>query len=282
VTNDGYVFTIDENVGSVFTGNTLKLKAGWNWIGNSYQFYQSISEVFEGNAFTNGDMVQSKDAFATWNGSGWVGSLKYVTPGQGLLLNLKKAMDVKLKGENRMKQNYTQPAGARAMDDDSWLLVQGSQFMDNVQRSTVGSRFADNMAMIAQVDGVTDPLRTTIFALVDDECRGVSVADADRLFITIHGNMGETVHFIAYDQLTGLYHPINNQCQLSPMTGTLDHPFLLHASDATSVDPVMLSTGQAEEIYDLQGRKLHSNASKPGKGIYIVRPAGKNGKKMVR
>jgi hypothetical protein len=272
VTNEGLVFTIDEKVGSVFTGKTLKLKAGWNWIGNSYQYYQPISEVFNGNAFTSGDIVQAKDAFATWNGSGWVGSLKYVTPGQGLLLHLNKAMDVKLKGENLMKQNFTQPAGARAAIHHSALTA----------HEVAACRFADNMAMIARVDGVTDPLRTTILAFVDDECRGVSVVDADRLFITIHGNMGERVSFVAYDQLTGLYHPVNNQCLLSPMTGTLEHPFLLHASDATSVEPLMFRAGQTEEVYDLQGRKLNVNANKPGKGVYIVRPAGKNGKKLVR
>ena len=259
---DYYMLNGGSPAGSV-SSHQVRTRSGWNWIGNPYQYFQTVSDIFNGNTFTNGDMVKTKDAFATYNGTTWTG-LEYITPGQGMLLYVQNAGTVALNDEFRLTQRQTIPAGARAT---SFYGPQPWQFDD--------SQFDDNMAMIARVSSVDDPRQCTVWAFVDGECRGRGNIVGDLQFITVHGTPGEHVTFLVYDNKTGQFHNVYEERTLRPISGTLQAPVVLHAGQVAAIDDITnsLNNGAANGYYDLQGRKVE----KAHKGVYIH-----NGRKLVK
>jgi len=259
---DYYMLNAGSPVGSI--GNhKVRTHTGWNWIGNPYQYFQTVSDIFNGNTFTNGDMVKTKEAFATYNGTAWTG-LEYITPGQGMLLYVQNEGTVTLNDEFLLAQRQTIPAGARARN---FYGPQPWQFDD--------SQFDDNMAMIARVSSVDDPRQCTVWAFVDGECRGRGNIVGDLQFITVHGTPGEHVTFLVYDNKTGQFHNVYEERTLRPISGSLQAPVVLHAGQVTAIDDITtsLNNGTASGYYDLQGRKVE----KAHKGVYIH-----NGRKFVK
>lgn len=242
-----------------------ELRKGWNWIGNPYQYYQLVNEIFGTTNFSEGDMLKSKESFATYTAAnGWVGTLRYVTPGQGLLLYKQEAGTTMMTAEGSMNQNETMSATARVRGDYEpcpWRIY--------------SSEYEDNMAMVAQVNGVDDPCRTTLWAFVGDECRGRGEVIGDCQFITVHGNPGEKVTFRLYDQLTGRFHSVYGHCVLSSMQGTVKSPVPLHVGSViTDINSLYQEDDvKDDQLYDLQGRRVGSVLAK---GIYV-----KNGKKVI-
>lgn len=168
VPGDGYSFTIAaDQYASLFTGKTIEVKAGWNWIGNPYQYCQPIKDVFKGNTFTQGDMICSQDAYATWDGSKWVGKLTHLTPGQGLLLMLNKAGNIKLNDETTMEQILTAPAE----HSDNLPVATAGEGMDRFHSSTV---YYINVQDSKGKSMNNDMAETCIQAYVGDELRGMS------------------------------------------------------------------------------------------------------------
>ena len=259
---DYYMSNSGSSTGTI--GNhQLYTRTGWNWIGNPYQYFQTVSDIFNGNTFTSGDIVKTKDAFATYNGTTWTG-LEYITPGQGMLLYVQNAGTVTLNDEFRLTQRQTIPAGARAM------TVYGPQ-----PWQIDDSRYDDNMAMIARVSSVNDPRQCTVWAFVDGECRGRGIIVGDLQFITVHGTPGEHVTFLVYDNQTGQFHSVFEERTLRPISGSLQAPVVLHAGQAAAIDDIAAdpANATANGYYDLQGRKVE----KARKGVYIH-----NGHKLVK
>lgn len=249
------------------SGYTYNTRVGWNWIGNPYQYYQKLSDALAGNSFTSGDMVKGKNAFATYTGTGWSGSLTHFIPGEGVLLKVQAAGTVVLHSEYDFNQNTT-PASARAShknaEPEPWTIDD--------------SRFDDNMALIARVSGVNDESKVCVWAFVGDECRGRSVFDNGRHFITIHGTPGETVRFLAYDGCTNAFHEVAETIKLSAIGGTFNNPFILHERGIVSaIDRVVGETVPASSVpvYDMEGRRIDHSPLK--KGVYI-----QQGKKIIK
>lgn len=244
-----------------FSVNTV---VGWNWVGNPYQYYQSVNDIFPGVVFTEGDIIKSKNAAAHYSNGQWTGDLKYLAPGEGILLKVQNAGTVTFVSEDGLAQNMAEPAGARDMLSDEptpWTVD--------------GSPFDDNMAMVAQIYGVNDPSRVTLWAFVGNECRGRGVAIGDRQYITVHGNVGEKVTFMLYDALTRHFHEVYGSRSLASSLGTVAAPTALHAGKAvTAIETVTIGQKGDGRFYDLQGRPV--NDSNMTKGIYVT-----NGKKMV-
>ena len=260
-------FAIDNINGylqNVTYSNNVNTVKGWNWVGNPYQYYQSVNDIFPGVAFTEGDIIKSKNAAAHYSSGHWTGELKYLTPGEGILLKVQNPGVVTFAAEGDMAQNTVEPAGVRDMIGDQptpW----------NVD----GSPFDDNMAMVAQIYGVNDPSRVTLWAFVGNECRGRGVAIDGRQFITVHGNVGEKVTFYLYDALTNHFHEVFGSRSLASSLGTVAAPVALHAGKAvTAIESITISPKDNGKFYDLQGRPVKD--SNMTKGIYVS-----NGKKMV-
>lgn len=250
------------------TGTDLSCRKGWNWVGNIYQYYQPLNSIFSNYPFTKGDIIKCKNAFATYDGSQWQGTLRYLAPGEGMLIYLQKAGTVKFTPEFNLSQNLTLPQTSRSQSSISDL--QSPTF------SVDGSKFDDNMAMIAYVGNVDDPTQVTLYAFVGDECRGCGEAIGDRQFITVHGQAGETVTFKVFDPLTGNLHDIFGSRQWQPLMGSISAPVSLYAGQVSGIEEMEDGRCKMEDsVYDLQGRRIGSAQLK--KGVYI-----QHGKKHIR
>jgi hypothetical protein len=247
-------------------GDVRTTRKGWNWIGNPYQYYQSLADVLADNTFTEGDIVKAKEAFATYSAAnGWTGSLTHLTPGDAVLLYVQTAGTVTLKPEFSFAQQTAQQAApARSLSEEPapWAIDH--------------RRFDDNMSMVARVQNVDDPSRVTLWAFVGGECRGRGVAVGDRQFITVHGQPGERVSFVVYDQLTGQFHSVYGTRTLTSISGSLDAPIPMYAGQVTAIETISATTSNdaAAATYDLGGRTV--GTSSPAKGVYI-----RGGRKIV-
>jgi hypothetical protein len=243
------------------SGSESEVHAGWNWIGNPYQYYQNVNDIFAGGEFVEGDVVKTKTQFASFDGQQWQPAIT-VEPGQGMILYKKTEGVLSFASEFGLAQNTAKPATARSASPDLWKIDD--------------SRFDDNMAMVAYVGALPDASQVTLWAFVGDECRGRSVTVGDRQFITIHGQQGERITFKVYDQTTGQLRQIVGSRLFTAMSGTVKEPVALYAGPViTGIEAPSSSVAlptQQTETYDLQGRRV-SNATK---GLYI-----QNGRKVV-
>ena len=158
------------------------------------------------------------------------------------------------------------------------LNEQGYKSIETEPWTIDDSRFDDNMALIASVSGVNDESKVCVWAFVGDECRGRSVFDDGRHFITIHGTTGETVRFLTYDGCTNAFHEVPETIRLAESGGSFDNPVILHEGGVvTAIDRVVGETApeSSAPVYNLEGRRVNHSSLK--KGIYI-----QQGKKIIK
>ena len=66
---------------------SITISNGPNWIGFPFSESMSVTETFAEFEAVIGDMIKSKDAYTTYNGTRWRGSLTTLEPGQGYIYN---------------------------------------------------------------------------------------------------------------------------------------------------------------------------------------------------
>jgi hypothetical protein len=241
---------------------------GWNWIGNPYQYYQSLEEIFGNTNFSEGDQIKGKTQFAEYTGGHWTGSLTYLTPGEGYLFKKAKSGNINFVREFKLAQATSAPASSRAAANNGTDLWE----IDDTP-------YADNMSMVAQVNSVTDASHCTLWAFVGDECRGKGVAVGDRQFITIHGVAGETVRFYVYDESSRLLHSVYGTQVLEEGRGTYNAPVMLYAGNSVNaIEGIEAPATGTQQMYDLQGRAV----KEAGKGLYMVVKQTADGKRVVK
>ena len=279
-TSDQY-WELNRNEGMIGFGT----RKGWNWLTPPYQYYHSLQgdeELFVNTTFTTGDIIYAKDAFATCDGTKWTGSLHYLKPGEGVLFYLNEANEIMFYNEHGMAQQLTPPATARAAETTYPALY-------SVQAP---ERFDDNMSMIAAVCGVTDNHNCQVWAFVDGECRGIGETIGDRVFITVHGNMGEKATFRVLDSLTGQLYETYGTCTLSQLSGTMKAPVCLITTSPTAIGDATAYTETTSILTDAGGKVLYESPTACMKqlslphGIYMLTTTLPSGqmvtKKIVR
>ena len=135
--------------------------------------------------------------------------------------------------------------------------------------------YADNMAMVAVVDGLENPEDFTIGVFVNDECRGRGHVVKDNvMFINAVGQSGEQMTFKLVNNATGEIVNLDSTLKYALRQGSLSAPVVLSGAEVTGIMETMADAQQSadESIYDLSGRRV----DKMQKGIYIV-----NGKKVL-
>ena len=238
------------------------MHAGWNWIGNPYQYWQDLNTIFSDDSqFDEDDMVKFKSQFAVYANGQWQPNI-YVEPGQGMLVYKHSEGQAKFNTEYSMEQRQSEPTQTRQMSH----FTAGMWPVDE-------SRFADNMAMVAYINSVSDPSAVTLLAFADGECRGRGIGVGTLQFITIHGQMGDKFTFKVLDHVTGELRQVAGEYPFTAMSGTVGNPVLLQAGSAiTAIYNVYGDKTMADDaVYDLQGRCIDSSASQHlyKKGIYI-------------
>lgn len=235
----------------------VSIEKGWNWLFNPYEFNHGLDELdsYASWAFNlpAGSMIVSKaDGFASVTEDGeWEGTLKSLKSGQGYML-FNNGDPVTLMWPDEMIVGI--PWGES--DETEQVVSRISSRAGAVQQPD-DSRFADNMCVTATALGLGNDM--VIEAYVDNELRGRGIPVNGRFYIQVHGNTGETVRFVAIDNMTGERTVLENRVEFAPMARTVLEPLLLDDR----------SGQETEEAYDLQGRKINPEDAR--QGLFIIK-----------
>lgn len=242
-----------------FENPTIYLGPKWNWIGNPYQYQQSISAAFGRTGYDEGDMIISKNGqFTTYNNGVWSGTLTSFVPGQGYLFyNNGEKSEINLIAEAKLGSGIASAKSAVAKSS-VW--------------SYDHSKFADNMPVIATISNIDNTARYTVGAFVGSECRGEGECVNGKFYIGVHGKAGEKVNFKLYDQYTGEYTDVESTMTMGKMAGSYANPVVLEADvTTTGVATAVSAIATADaQLYNAAGQRV--NAAQKG---FVI---SKNGK----
>ena len=212
----------------------ITLKSNWNWIGYPCTNTMSVDSAFSNLTPNNGDQVKSASSFTTYNSAlhMWIGSLKNITPGMGLLYK-----------NTGSQTSFTYPTGSRG--GSAWNANLDEN--DNHWQADAHA-YPNNMTVTAvvELDGVELAAEHyEIAAFANGECRGsaklmyVEPLNRHMAFLTIHGEDAVELSFGLYDSQTGTerYDADNLVTYTNNATlGEPDEPYVVSFRGLTGVD----------------------------------------------
>jgi hypothetical protein len=250
-----------------------QISKGYNWINNPYEFdipASRIDEFFGANFTpTDGDMIITLESgTAHYSDGEWVALDGFaLQAGKGLIYfsNAETAEQMTIDfNRNLAPQAEAAPVkGVRDLEDN----MAADLFQYNPHA------FADNMAMVATIEGLENPENYTLGVFVGDECRGRGQVVKDgKMLVSAVGKVGERLSFKLANNRTGEVTDLEDTMTYSLIKGSLKAPVQLSGTTVTGIAKTM-DEAQDEAIYDMSGRRVE----KMQKGIYIV-----GGKKVLK
>ena len=299
---------IDHNiVGTMIDTRTATqtIYPGWNWIGPLSIYNLSLEEAFADLNPTRGDMIKSKTQVAFYDGYKWEGDLTAVIPGMGYYYKSEGNKAVTFHYPT-IDASYVQaaPPVMRAPEQLPFTPVDHHQF-------------SDNMNVVARIvkDGV-DVDDLCLAAFVDGECRGVTTATDDGLYLlTIAGNAdeaGKNVYFATVYGGEKVWFVERLQWLSDWIYGDLEQPHLFDIDKTSGIDGVISSSSisitpavvtdvinvragdilQEVNVYNVNGKLLDHftpddnqatlNLSHLIDGVYFIEARTLNGSRAIK
>lgn len=284
---DNYEFVVGESMlneeGRV---EDITLEHGWNWKSYPYEYAYYVSDIFEAEKFNEGDKILSKnDGFVTLTNGIWEGNLDMLKPNQGYLIysTIETGEQVAVKMPNRYELE-------QGTFENRSQAPQRERLVWNYD----GSRFANTMAIIGQID-VQDAEDYTIGAFVGDECRGKGKFVNGKAYITAAGEPGDMVTLRLYNQWTGEYVEVLGEVAFTDIAGSAKEPIRFSAVE-TGVDHLSAATLTIQanvayasgdiQVYDAQGKLVAEGYQRVdlnhlNQGVYMVK-SGDQSRKIVK
>ena len=168
---------------------SINIVSGWNWLGFPSQKQVGVKEALSSLTLSTNDMIKSQQKFAVYdNVIGWMGSLDYLEPGKGYMINVSKAGKLTISGSSTKS--------ALIMDDGLPKYP----------------TTANNMTMIAELD-VPNSESYNLYAYHTDALCGaavpIRVLERSLYFISINSDPGSKIMFKIDDKYNEL--TINEQ-----------------------------------------------------------------------
>lgn len=275
-------------------GRSVALDPRWNWVSNPYCTAHSLSEVFGNVVLAENSEIRSKNGgFATYTENGWEGSLTIIEPGEAYLIYNagEQQVSATLPAENSFAQTSTseasvQQAGIYSIAKSVWEYD--------------GSRFADNMSIIAKGTSALEQNRYSIGAFVAGECRGEGKMIGERFYITVHGATGDKIELKLYDMITDEIIDLASVLTFASSAGTYSQPYPIDTNNVSGINDVNVEGGVvvnidgdnivvcgAEEddvkVYNACGMQVPATGI--SSGVYLVKvntPQGVVTKKIIK
>ena len=198
------------------SASAIPVYAGWNWLGYPVNQVMSLDEALAFYDANEGDYIVGQDGFAEFAEGQWKGKLS-LKPGQGYLFKAVNSGDlvfnntvVSVANSRMGKRNY--------LINSPWAPAKYAY--PNVMPFTA-ELFADGEKVNAE-DYV-------VGAFADTECRGVGQWLEDRLVMTVYGDRGEDIRFVAKRLSDDTYYDITEQLAFADdNVGTWRAPFALN------------------------------------------------------
>ena len=239
------------------------VKKGYNWIGYPNEWDITIdqfNELNEMNRPEDGDKIIGKNGFAEFDAAEnmWLAQDGfYLQAGKGYLYYSNSEEEEKeLNFEYFTMVPEAREVAARQLEKKVWNYDAGA--------------FADNMAVVARIEGLENPENYSIGAFVNGECRGEgSVVSKGRMMISVAGIAGEKVTFRLYNKVTGEFADVAETVKYAQTLGSLKAPLALTVPEVTGISSVVATDKvQAEGVYDMNGRRVNSMTQS---GVYVVK-----------
>ncbi|MBO4663378.1 MAG: hypothetical protein J5663_03085 [Bacteroidaceae bacterium] len=249
-----------------------QIRKGYNWFNNPYQLDITLSQLSEALVITpsQGDKVIGKNAFAEYDGTQWQASSSFLLEaGKGYIYYSTSSSNKSMSFKSNI--GYTCNSSVNTLV--SMPNTSGSR--SRIKETGVpspwsydDSQFADNMVIVASLDGIDNPANYSIGAFVGDECRGEGEAsESGRMFISVASKAGETISFKLYDKHTGEMTDLNESLAYAGFVGSISKPVDLTSDVVTTgVSNVNAVDAHIVEIHDMTGRKVNTM----GRGTYLV------------
>lgn len=245
---------------------TPTVKKGYNWIGYPCEWDITIDQFNTLNEWNNpsdGDKIIGKTGFAEYDAVEglWLAQEGFtLQAGKGYLYYSNNEEEHELNLIYR-PEDMAQVRLPR--------LAAASRQLNNVWKYDAGA-FADNMAVVARIEGLENPENYSIGAFVNGECRGEgSVVSNGRMMISVAGTAGEKVSFRIYNKATGEFADVAETVKYAQTLGSLKAPLALTVPEVTGISSVVAADKvQTEGIYDMNGRRINSMTQS---GVYVVK-----------
>ena len=245
---------------------TPTVKRGYNWIGYPCEWDITIDQFNTLNEWNNpsdGDKIIGKTGFAEYDAVEglWLAQEGFtLQAGKGYLYysNNEEENELNLIYRYESAEEVRLPRQAAA-----------SRQFNNVWKYDAGA-FADNMAVVARIEGLENTENYSIGAFVNGECRGEgSVVSNGRMMISVAGTAGEKVSFRIYNKATGEFADVAETVKYAQTLGSLKAPLALTVPEVTGISSVVAADKvQTEGIYDMNGRRINSMTQS---GVYVVK-----------
>lgn len=239
---------------------TLTIGPGWNYISYLPMVNMSVTDALKGYKAENGDVIKSQDAFATYStDNGWEGDLTTMTVGRGYMLK---------RGVNASQVSFTYPV---------------EYFGSSVKAAAPAKsyRYADNMNIIGEVEGINVEDGDSLVAYVNGEIRGASRLERNhKVFLTIQGDEDAKVAMVLVRD-GEIIATASNMIgyQSNNVLGTSDAPTAItFVTDDSRLDG---NVGNVKAIYGINGIKMNTRRlNNIPSGTYIIY-SEKNGNTCV-
>lgn len=242
------------------------VKRGYNWIGYPCEWDITIDQFNTLNEYNNpsdGDKIIGKTGFAEYDGAEglWLAQ-------EGFTLQAGKGYLYYSNSDDEYELNLIYHPEDMAQVRLPRLAAASRQ-LNNVWNYDAGA-FADNMAVVARIEGLENPENYSIGAFVNGECRGEgSVVSNGRMMISVAGTAGEKVSFRIYNKATGEFADVAETVKYAQTLGSLKAPLALTVPEVTGISSVVAADKvQTEGIYDMNGRRINSMTQS---GVYVVK-----------
>ena len=251
---------------------TAELLRGYNWMNNPFEFDIPASKIgdFLGETFkpSDGDrIITQEDGFAAYSDGAWVAPNGFVLKeGKGVIYYNASASNEPL----YVNFNASLAPVAAGGGVKGFKSLEDNAAADIFQYDA--HAFADNMSMVAVIEGLEDPENYTLGVFVNGECRGRGQVVKDgKMFVSAVGKVGEQLTFKLANNFTGVVTDLDETMTYSLIKGSLKAPVAISGSSVTGIAKTKQDV-QDDAVYDMSGRRIQTMQ----KGIYI-----KNGKKFI-
>jgi hypothetical protein len=201
--------------------NDVPVEAGWNWIGYPVSQTMTVNEALAFFNATEGDFVVGQDGFAEYVDGQWRGTLEGLVTGQGYLF--KSAVTTEIPFNTAIVSTASSRMGKRN-------LLMGSPWAYDKHA------YPNQMPLTAQLyDKGTVTTNYVVGAFVEGECRGVGLWQDGRLLMSIYGQNGEQVRFVACDKENERFYEVNEAMTFtSDNVGSWHTPYSLTIGNETT------------------------------------------------
>lgn len=199
----------------------------WTWIGYPVGAMMTLNEAFADFQPVENDIVKSQSEYAIYNGRVWVGTLKYLTPGNGYIYGYH--------GKENLSWHYPSKL---SVGSDVLRAAAPRAVVSGVKRFGCDyHHYAANASVLAKLtlDG-EEAKGCQLGAFVDGECRGWTTVDSTGVaYLTVSGDhAGSSIRYRMSDPETGAVTAVRGQDSYAEnaVVGSLKAPRELRAVSA--------------------------------------------------